>query len=251
QITNVSGKALHATLRARVNNQEHKVPVDFEKGETVKRVEVPLARPLASDAPLRLDLLDRAKPNAAPLVAVPAVRFQNLLTIDQTPLEQVARVYSDGDPKIASQIDLTSASTPVGLAAAGPHAAKLAYDFATGWKFLRVAPVGKLLEPLPGEPDALGMWVYSDGSNNVLRARFVDATGQTFQPDGGRLNWKGWQYVTIPLHPGGGHWGGANDDRVHYPIRLDTLLLLDTPDQKSSKGEIYFTNIALTYTSER
>ena len=251
QITNVSGKALHGWLRARVDNAEHKVAVDFVNGETTKRIDVPLARPLTADLTLRLDLLDRAKPNAAPLVAVPTVRFQNLLTVDQTPLEKVARVYADGDPKIASQIELTAAPTPAGLAAAGPHAAKLDYDFATGWKFLRVAPVGKLLEPLPGEPDALGMWVYSDGSNNVLRARFVDATGQTFQPDGGRLNSKGWQYVTVPLHPGGGHWGGANDDRVHYPIRLDTLLLIDTPDRKSTKGEIYFTNIALTYTSER
>jgi len=251
QITNVSGKALHGWLRARVDNVENKVAVDFVNGETSKRVEVRLARPLTADSALHLDLLDRAKPNSAPVVAVPAVRFQNLLTVDQTPLEQVAKVYSDGDPKIASQIELTSAPTPAGLAAAGPHVAKLAYDFAAGWKFLRVAPVGKLLEPLPGVPDALGIWVYSDGSNNVLRARFVDATGQTFQPDGGRLNGKGWQYVTIPLHPGGGHWGGANDDKVHYPIRLDTLLLIDTPDQKSTKGEIYFTNVALTYPAER
>ncbi len=95
------------------------------------------------------------------------------------------------------------------------------------------------------------MWVYSDGSKNLLRARFIDATGQTFQPDGGDLTGTGWRYVTFPLHAGGGHWGGANDDKVHYPIRLDTLLLIDTPDQKGTRGEIYFTGVNLSYVLPR
>jgi hypothetical protein len=142
-------------------------------------------------------------------------------------------------------------AAPAGLPVAGNYAFRLGYEFAPGWKFLRVAPRENLKDTLPGEPDTLGMWVYSDGSRNVLRARFVDATGQTFQPDGGSLDGKGWRYVTFPLHPGGGHWGGANDDKVHYPIRLDTLLLIDTPGQMGAKGEVYFTNVVLSYAAER
>ena len=42
--------------------------------------------------------------------------------------------------------------------------------------------------------------------------RLVDATGQTFQPGGQRLDWRGWRPVTIPLDAGSsGHWGGADD----------------------------------------
>ena len=76
--------------------------------------------------------------------------------------------------------------------------------------------------------------------------RFTDATGQTFQTDGGNLDWKGWRYVSFPLSgDSGGHWGGANDGTIHYPIRLDTPLLVDTPQAMGSKGIVYVTDITL------
>jgi hypothetical protein len=43
------------------------------------------------------------------------------------------------------------------------------------------------------------MYVYGDGSGNLARLRVTDATGQTFQPTGGPIDWKGWKLMTFPL----------------------------------------------------
>ena len=35
------------------------------------------------------------------------------------------------------------------------------------------------------------------------------------------------------------HWGGANDGKLHYPLRLETLFQLDNVSQKANKGTVY------------
>jgi hypothetical protein len=35
------------------------------------------------------------------------------------------------------------------------------------------------------------------------------------------------------------HWGGDNDGVIHYPIRWDTLFLLDSPDEQAVRGEVF------------
>jgi hypothetical protein len=87
------------------------------------------------------------------------------------------------------------------------------------------------------------------GEGNLARIRFTDSTGQTFQPDGERMTWKGWRWVTFPLDgSGSGRWGGANDGFVHHPIRLDTLFLVDNPDQsKPARGEVWISSPVLAY----
>jgi hypothetical protein len=92
------------------------------------------------------------------------------------------------------------------------------------------------------------MWIYGDGSGNSPRMRFVDSTGQYFQPTAPELRYKGWRYVEFALKAeGAGRWGGANDGIVHYPIRLDTLLLIDGVTQRESAGTIYITAPTLIY----
>ena len=78
--------------------------------------------------------------------------------------------------------------------------------------------------------------------------RFTDATGQTFQPVAEPIRWKGWRYVAFDLDGRrGGHWGGANDGVVHYPIRLDTLLLIDKRRDRTGRGEVYVAAPTLEY----
>lgn len=249
QVTNVSGKPFKALLRVRVDAQNRTEAVEFKSGEKEKRIDVALPQPPNADATVRLTLQERYGTDSRPLVTAQVMRFQRLVS-GEVDLVANTKVVPDGDAQIASQIELTQAPAPAGLPVADRQAGKVSYTFAPGWKFLRVAPQGRLQEPLKGEPDAIGMWVHSGGSHDLLRARFIDSTGQTFQPDGGTLDFRGWKYITIPLHPGGGHWGGANDDHVHYPIRLDTLLLIDTPDRNGAKGEVYFTDPMLIYKTD-
>lgn len=90
------------------------------------------------------------------------------------------------------------------------------------------------------------MWIRSDGSGDALRMRFTDATGQTFQPDAGLLDWKGWRYVEFLLQGNNsGRWGGADDGIIHYPIHKDTMLLIDSPGGRGGSGQISVAGVTL------
>jgi hypothetical protein len=158
---------------------------------------------------------------------VAAHRFHRLADLDAA-AGTAWKVVQDGDAKVAASATLAGGTAQPGSGAASP-ALVLTYRLAKGWKFLRVVPVQDF--PLPGRPSALALWVRSDGSGNLVRMRVVDASGQTFQCDAGRLVEAGWQYRTFAINAQAAHWGGQNDGTVHYPLRLDALLLLDHGDQ--------------------
>jgi hypothetical protein len=124
----------------------------------------------------------------------------------------------------------------------------LRYALGPGWKFLRVDPPASLAGPIEGAPRALGMWVKGDGKGLTARIRVRDSTGQTFQPNGEKITWTGWRYITFPLDGSqAGHWSGANDGIVHYPIRLETLFLLDNTSRAAVSGEVRFASPTLVF----
>jgi hypothetical protein len=78
--------------------------------------------------------------------------------------------------------------------------------------------------------------------------RFVDSTGQTFQPDGEKLSFTGWKYIRFALDGArAGRWGGAADGIVRYPIRLDTLLLIDNVSRQPAHGELLIADPTLIF----
>jgi hypothetical protein len=159
------------------------------------------------------------------------------------------RVAADGDAKVASEQSLTPTGPQESGLGPATGSLELRYRFGPGHKFLRVEPTSDARRKIDGQPRALGLWIDGDGKGGMARIRFTDATGQTFQPDGGRVAWQGWRYVTFPLAGGTnmGHWGGANDGTIHYPIRLDTLLLLDNVSREKTEGTIYLASPVWVY----
>jgi hypothetical protein len=95
------------------------------------------------------------------------------------------------------------------------------------------------------------LWLHGDGKGCAARIRFVDATGQTFQPDGPRIDWTGWRYVSFPMQSTEekplAHWGGANDGVIHYPIKWDTIFLLDNVLREPVEGDVYLSAPTLIY----
>jgi hypothetical protein len=155
------------------------------------------------------------------------------------------RVVADGDSKVESQQSLSIEDGPGAfpLGKVG-RAIKLTYAMSPGWKFLQVKPVSAEKKRIEGRPKRLGVWVYGDGSGNALRLRFVDSVGQTFQGSGPAVDFKGWTYVTLEMRGAGlTHWG-KGDGNIHYPIRWDTMLLLDSTRERSA-GEIWFVGMTL------
>jgi hypothetical protein len=159
------------------------------------------------------------------IVALPFLRF-----VPYAPPPAEWKAALDGDLKVQSKIDLSP--SPAGSPLNAP-AAKLDYAFGTGWSFIRVFDPKS--QPLSGKPAGETIWVNGDGSGNALRMRFSDSTGQTFQQDFGKCDWTGWRPVSCTF-TGDNHWGGANDGIIHYPIKIDTIFLLDSvsPDHKPS-----------------
>ena len=154
---------------------------------------------------------------------------------------------AEGDEHVASTQSLAHVDAPPGLPAPGATALKIDYRFHAGWKYVCLSPDP---QPILARQSLahLGMWVHGDGSGNILRLRFVDNTNQTFQPDGPKLDFTGWRYVTFPLDgTKAGHWGGARDGVVHHPIRLETLLLIDSADRQATQGTVYVSTPTIVY----
>lgn len=156
------------------------------------------------------------------------------------------RAYLDGDSKIPAKCALTKTE----ITGQNPPIKEgycLEYEFESGWRFIRVDPTGerKIIE---GSPKAIGVWVYGDNSKNILRMRISDETGQVFQPNGPAIDWTGWRWVEFDLAnlTTAGHWGGANDGIVHGKTKVDTFLIIDG-SQKKTTGKIYFGGFNFVY----
>ena len=112
----------------------------------------------------------------------------------------------------------------------GPTQAAVRFDYilGPGWRFEAVRATGAAAN-VPAGATAMVVWVNGDSSGVSLRARYVDATGQMFQPNLGSIDWTGWRAVTIDLTGREiNHWDGANDGIVHGKLRMNALLLVDT-----------------------
>ena len=176
------------------------------------------------------------------VASAPAATFRSL----EVPQFKTAL---DGDAKIPATASLTLIDAPT-ADAPFPQVWKLDYQFSAGWRFLRCVPLAAAGTPgqpipIPGKPTALGIWIHGDNSNNALRMRVIDASGQTFQLSGPNLNWKGWRWIAFDLTDlkHAAHWGGPDDGVPHGDFRLDCPFLLDG-SRRETKGTIYFAGMA-------
>ncbi len=149
------------------------------------------------------------------------------------------RVVADGERSVESTQSIALACPPGGPPTEGLGCVRLRYDMARGWKFIRVVPQEEAARKVAGTPRLLRMWLHGDGSGHSPRMRFRDATGQVFQPVADEIDWTGWRLIEFRLDGHAtGHWGGAGDGVVHYPIELDTLLLIDKSRDEPGAGEV-------------
>jgi polysaccharide biosynthesis protein PslG len=155
-------------------------------------------------------------------------------------LAKAYRVIGDGDAKVASTQTIALADPPGAYLPNKEKCLRISYDMSKGWKFVQLEPLDAALRKIEGQPKALGMWMWAAGTGLSPRLRFTDATGQTFQPVAEPITWRGLRYVRFPLDGReAGHWGGANDGVVHYPIHWSSILLIDKDRDQTAAGEVY------------
>lgn len=233
-------------LQVRIGNPAHEPFLGrLRVGTTEQPVTLTCERPDATltlhgvAAVARLELRDADKHL---VVSSPGVTFR--------PLELAHfKAALDGDGKIPAKASLAVVDAPQ-PGAPYPRVWRLDYQFAAGWRFLRCEPLDAaggqwLRQPIGGRPSALGMWIHGDGSNNALRMRLIDASGQTFQATGPDLSWKGWRWVVFDLTDlkHAAHWGGPDDGVPRGEFKLDCPLLLDG-SRNPTQGTIHFAGMA-------
>ena len=203
--------------------------------------------------PTRVQVTLRDESDQIELASLPRVGYASLKpfappwpTPDFEPSQLKASV--DGDPKVAGEA-LLVATTTGELGRKGEPALRLEYRFGKGHKFAQVIPAKELSE-IPGKPRSFSFWVKGDGLGNLLRIRFRDAKGETFQPTAGAVEWIGWRRVTIPLDGSEAKiWGGGEDGKVDYPIAWDSLFLVDSR-REECEGSIEVSSALLVYGME-
>jgi hypothetical protein len=233
KVENFGVAAFHGSLRTAFSNQ--KAPVLTVEPGTARVAELVAAKEPAIGT--TVELLDDAGT---------VVDWRRIGRQVRLPLKpELYTLIPGGDSNIGSKQGLAIVEAPDGLPVPHEKCFKIDYDFEAGWKFLCLSPKDQAID---GKPASLGLWVKGDGSRNIPRMRFVDSTGQTFQPDGQKLDYTDWRYIVFPLDAtGGGRWGGANDGVVHYPIRLETMFLIDSAVRQKTSGTVYVASPTLVY----
>ncbi|CAN5544631.1 hypothetical protein BH11ARM2_BH11ARM2_38440 [soil metagenome] len=179
------------------------------------------------NAPMALSITDRKD---APRLTLP---FQRAIAVDLSEM----RVNIQGTDSVPGEARVKPTTLAPGLPVAYAQGHRIDFQFGKGWRYAMLVPKEEIA--LDGRPARYTAWVEGDGSGVMLLMRTVDASGQTFQPEGIAVDWKGWKLVSFPLDGStGGRWGGANDGRPHLPMRLSAGLVLDNPGGRGVEGSI-------------
>jgi hypothetical protein len=122
----------------------------------------------------------------------------------------------------------------------GHGAALLSYHFRTPGNdyvvFQRERPA-----PIPGEPYALGMWVYGDGSGHMLKVWLRDAEGELLQYTLGTVGPPGWRLLEAPIGGAVLPWNRISQNgngRLDFPARVAAIVLDDGDDRFIGDGAI-------------
>ena len=152
--------------------------------------------------------------------------------------------WTEGDNKIAGSASAELADAPEPPVAGMGKAVKITYRLGNGWRYAVATPKANAID---FEAKELGMWLYGDGSGNKLVCRVADKTGQVFQASYGAITWTGWRWVTMRFAGDDVyHFGGANDGVIHYPIKLQSMVLLDNAKREVDKDlTVYVLGAAL------
>jgi hypothetical protein len=241
RLENPSGEAFAGTLAL---NGSALLPASTPFRLAAGDLEVTVSVPLAANAPPDFRAAGQVKDaKGQAVLSLPSTTFRPLEGFRGLAADAPTSVYEvlpDGSASVKSEQTLAVVPVPPGLpGAAVPNALRITYRLDDGWKFIRVAPRDAARKTVDGHPAALSLWLYGNGSGLQARMRFTDSTGQTFQPDGVPITWRGWRPVLFPLDATrSGHWGG--DGVIHFPVRLDTLLLIDNGSRKATQGVVLF-----------
>lgn len=157
----------------------------------------------------------------------------------------VASFTASGDWRRPNQPNGNLEASTVGMG-------RVRYNFSTTGNdyvaFERVQPV-----PLTGEPYALGIWVYGDGTDQSIKAWLRDAEGEMLQFTLGVVGEPGWHFVSTPLKvpvADGDVIEGPGNHRLDFPVSLTALVIDDAHDDYIGANTIYLDDLTAIHGRE-
>lgn len=131
------------------------------------------------------------------------------------------------------------------LAVSDTGVVRVRYNFSTSANdylvFERARPV-----LLRGEPHALGVWVYGDGSDHDIKIWLRDAEGELLQYTLGIVGELGWRFISAPISGevyGSNRISGEGNRRLDFPAHLVGLVIDDSHDAFIGSGSIYLDDV--------
>lgn len=105
--------------------------------------------------------------------------------------------------------------------------------------------------PVADRPYALGVWIYGDGKEQWIRGIFTDRDGEEFLADftGGTkgVYWNDeWRYVDVQTDELNAKWSNP-DAIIDYPLTLKQLYIVQTREEKKSRGSLLFDAFTAEY----
>ncbi|RSM80698.1 multidrug transporter [Kibdelosporangium aridum] len=104
---------------------------------------------------------------------------------------------------------------------------KLSYDFSqsTGTRTAYAIPPQPI--KIPGQPLALGAWVYGNGKGEWTAFTVIDGQGQTRSLYGPYITWTGWKYLEIAVPSG-----------MAFPLTVTRFYTIETKADRQYTGEV-------------
>lgn len=127
----------------------------------------------------------------------------------------------------------------------GARSLQLSYDFNTLQNDYAAFALTNDV-PLGGEPYALGVWVYGDGSAQSLKVWVRDAERELHQFVLGTVGPPGWHFISTPiggLVERGNQIEGGGNGRVDFPASVAALVIDDIADRYIGRGTIFVDNL--------
>jgi hypothetical protein len=249
RVTNPTGLPYSGFVTAQSGLISATRPVAFSSGQTTQMLYFPSLPSALIERSVQVSVYDNS--GNEPEATSPVIQT-NPISVNRYPNFVPSAGWSlslEGSPSISGTASASYSTVPAsdGTYLTGGDEININYSFGPGWKYLMLKnPPGlasaKFTSPLIG----VGAWIKGDGSQNGLRAIFIDSTGQCFQYTYGTITWTGWQWIDIPCTTPSDYWGGADDGVVHGALTCLTPILIDSNNAGTSGTISIF---GLTYIS--
>lgn len=250
RVENLSGAPFVGQVFAQANGKRAVYDVTFAQGETARTLYLPEITKTDLQAGLRMSVAPLGATVSDNLGTVPSA---SLVVVKRLP-DPVAGAYAtalEGDELVPAIAAVDVIGAPPGGGITGMKALKLGYSFDVGARAAALVPPQTVSGvEHTGALNTLGMWIYGDGSKNLLSVRYGDSTGQQFESSPTGIDWLGWRYIQVPLNGAGATWvGGAGDGVVHGPVRITSPAVLRSQGGVASGGAIVIAGATVLSTS--